>query len=979
MSDLEDDYDYFPMWTKVLDPQESLKHVEQNIRPGGSFYYFNNFNGQTQTTPPTSEYTPALDDNYKNEKLVFRDMPIDMSQLFASKRLQTIARARTARKRIRRIKGDNKFNQMSEEERKAIREDHAGWIQLIDFTNKQGNKAPYWYHPGTVVEAWNKPSAATEAEIVAVATKKKRDIANRRKEHKEKMANGLKEQHAIVDAIEEKKIFIQKKRDERALEHQTNLNQLHDALHVKHDTEIEEKIQKIEKQKEISAERAVLHEAKMNELEHEQLTQQNEHDKMVHDLERRASLILESNSGPWKLRIGIKNATGLRAADWAMRGKGASDPYVRVFLNGKDIGKTKVLKKTLEPVWNAFVDVDIQNTEELGASNWNTSELIVKIYDYDVVGSDDLLGQIVFKDNDLTELLGLTIKKEEEEKKVEEKKEEDTEEKTEDKDETENQTKEGEENEKVEKVEESKMFGEYSQIQKKRSMNSNTNELTYTTHSLADPSGETIKKKEMATGELTLAADLRVVLKKRQVIDAKKGSKAQANKKQKELEHQQKMAHSLDSEHLKAQYHAETGVLIAEAMLPLDQNIIKEWVMETTFVSATGLKKADRWGKSDPYVQVYVNGSSIGSSSTIKKSLNPEWNEKKDFLVRRKKHMKNKKGWKNTEVIFEVYDHDLVGMDDPLGRIVLKGEELLGMLTSQTRGKETEETIERQLFERNGKKAKGTLCVTASLKPAKTEDVAAANREKQRLAEIEARKVDAPWTVWIRLYDNIAHAEYFVHSMSGSSMFDLPIPTGSTKEIEIRRFARVLPEELLKGAPIYYREHAAARLISNVFRKKKAKTIVLMKRGELLKTKNSGGSHQIWVKAFDPHSCRNYYWNSTTNAIVWDTPPEDMVKAMNTIIRSYDGGAEGGGRYYYHTLPFDKDSWTYELPNDFTPGGKTKVVTAATKIQGMYRSFCSRMGNTRKGERKSMFTFSSFADTPKAKRKVREFSFIRVC
>ena len=118
MSDLEDDYDYFPMWTKVLDPQESLKHVEQNIRPGGSFYYFNNFNGQTQTTPPTSEYTPALDDNYKNEKLVFRDMPIDMSQLFASKRLQTIARARTARKRIRRIKGDNKFNRFYQQTRK---------------------------------------------------------------------------------------------------------------------------------------------------------------------------------------------------------------------------------------------------------------------------------------------------------------------------------------------------------------------------------------------------------------------------------------------------------------------------------------------------------------------------------------------------------------------------------------------------------------------------------------------------------------------------------------------------------------------------------------------------------------------------------------------------------------------------------------------------------------------------------------------
>jgi Ca2+-dependent lipid-binding protein len=141
-------------------------------------------------------------------------------------------------------------------------------------------------------------------------------------------------------------------------------------------------------------------------------------------------------------------------------------------------------------------------------------------------------------------------------------------------------------------------------------------------------------------------------------------------------QHEDSMNDLSKQEESKAELYETMGAEIAEVMLPLDQSSISEWILETSFISAKGLKKADRFGKSDPYVTVYVNGISVGSSKTIKKTLQPEWNQTKQLLVHRKKHFQkaNKTRWQDSEVIFEVYDHDLVGTDDPLGRIVLNGE-----------------------------------------------------------------------------------------------------------------------------------------------------------------------------------------------------------------------------------------------------------------------------------------------------------------
>jgi hypothetical protein len=281
---------------------------------------------------------------------------------------------------------------------------------------------------------------------------------------------------------------------------------------------------------------------------------------------------------------------------------------------------------------------------------------------------------------------------------------------------------------------------------------------------------------------------------------------------------------------------------------------------------------------------------------------------------------------------------------------------LLAFLTSEERGKGNEEEKDRELFERNGKRSKGTLRVKASLKPAGTDAIAAAKAEHDRLAAIEASKVTAPWTVWIRMHDNVAHAEYWVHSQSGLTTFELPVPAGSTKETEATKMARVLPEDLEKGPPKPYKEHMAALLISKMARRRAARTKVLIKRAQYIATKNGCGINQLWVEAFHPYGSRIYFWNSETNEIEWDTAPEEMKKIQREWIRSFDSEQR---KYYYHSPPFDKDSWQWNVPATFIIGGHAKTIDAATSIQSTYRSFFSRMANTSKKMRKNIFSFAS--------------------
>lgn len=92
----------------------------------------------------------------------------------------------------------------------------------------------------------------------------------------------------------------------------------------------------------------------------------------------------------------------------------------------------------------------------------------------------------------------------------------------------------------------------------------------------------------------------------------------------------------------------------------MDQNID----LRITFIEGKDLMAADSNGKSDPYVKVVGPQPNIYNipkkgfkTHTIKKTLNPVWNETFVFNVNRSANA----------LKFEVYDHDTFGKDDFLG------------------------------------------------------------------------------------------------------------------------------------------------------------------------------------------------------------------------------------------------------------------------------------------------------------------------
>jgi hypothetical protein len=88
----------------------------------------------------------------------------------------------------------------------------------------------------------------------------------------------------------------------------------------------------------------------------------------------------ESINNMGKLRVDILDASDLPSADR----NGFSDPYCRFELNGKDIFKTKVQKKTLQPAWNEFFEVDINSR--------TAAKFTCKVYDWDFGDKADFLG-----------------------------------------------------------------------------------------------------------------------------------------------------------------------------------------------------------------------------------------------------------------------------------------------------------------------------------------------------------------------------------------------------------------------------------------------------------------------------------------------------------------------------------------------------------------------------------------------------------
>ncbi len=88
----------------------------------------------------------------------------------------------------------------------------------------------------------------------------------------------------------------------------------------------------------------------------------------------------ESINNQGTLRVDVLDAADLPSADR----NGYSDPYCKFKLNGKEIFKTKVQKKTLHPAWNEFFEVQVPSR--------TAADFTCDVYDWDFGDKADFLG-----------------------------------------------------------------------------------------------------------------------------------------------------------------------------------------------------------------------------------------------------------------------------------------------------------------------------------------------------------------------------------------------------------------------------------------------------------------------------------------------------------------------------------------------------------------------------------------------------------
>ncbi|XP_067885811.1 multiple C2 and transmembrane domain-containing protein 1-like isoform X2 [Heterodontus francisci] len=95
-----------------------------------------------------------------------------------------------------------------------------------------------------------------------------------------------------------------------------------------------------------------------------------------------------ANSGMYQLNILLKSGHNLAIRDR----RGTSDPYVKFKIAGKEVFRSKIIHKNLNPVWNEETSLLIQNIAE---------PLYIKVFDYDFGLHDDFMGSTFL---DLTKL-----------------------------------------------------------------------------------------------------------------------------------------------------------------------------------------------------------------------------------------------------------------------------------------------------------------------------------------------------------------------------------------------------------------------------------------------------------------------------------------------------------------------------------------------------------------------------------------------
>lgn len=140
---------------------------------------------------------------------------------------------------------------------------------------------------------------------------------------------------------------------------------------------------------------------------------------------------------------------------------------------------------------------------------------------------------------------------------------------------------------------------------------------------------------------------------------------------------------------------------ILPSKLPESDLITNSGTLDLDIISANGLLSADSNGKSDPFVKVYLNDSedSLFKSKTIKKTLDPVWDEKTSVEIFNRV---------NSTLTFKIRDWDFGAVqDDPLGQTVLDLSDINPITPSE---------YSLQITGPNGEMG-GTLNVKTSFRP----------------------------------------------------------------------------------------------------------------------------------------------------------------------------------------------------------------------------------------------------------------------
>ena len=93
---------------------------------------------------------------------------------------------------------------------------------------------------------------------------------------------------------------------------------------------------------------------------------------------------------PAKFSLKILRGVGLLAQDVHLLSENSSDPYCVVSIDGRQVARTPVVHQTLEPIWGGP-----GATVEFAAAD--DPEIVIEIYDHDVLKADDPMGQVRFR------------------------------------------------------------------------------------------------------------------------------------------------------------------------------------------------------------------------------------------------------------------------------------------------------------------------------------------------------------------------------------------------------------------------------------------------------------------------------------------------------------------------------------------------------------------------------------------------------